>query len=212
MTQLDVTRPDGSTFTLTNTLDIAQEAHQYYGSLLDPSWREPSDVNDERMVRDLIREEHDLWMYDFGITNDMIIECADACPWSKTTGRDMLATEHWQTLFHTHTHTQAATHMAWIFNQRLMNLRLHDDRTSTHDHDTLPTATMDPNAPAELAPAVRHTAATATDQPFRRDHAASATTTPAENGARQHDTLGPPPIRHDPRSDGDATDAPTTRP
>lgn len=37
MTQLDMTRIDGTTYTVTNTLDIALEAHQYYDSLFDPA-------------------------------------------------------------------------------------------------------------------------------------------------------------------------------
>lgn len=46
------------------------------------------------MVRDLFVEEHDRWLYDLGTTNHLIVECADACPNNKTTGRDKLTTEH----------------------------------------------------------------------------------------------------------------------
>lgn len=64
-------------------------------------------------------------MYDVGIKDDLIIECADSCPRNKTTGRDMLTTEHWETLFHTH--PAVAAHMAWIFHQRLMHMRIYPD-------------------------------------------------------------------------------------
>lgn len=147
MIQLEENHSDGTTIATTNPLDIGIKAHDYYDSLFHPVWTTPAEIADETWVTDMINEEFDLWMYDIGTTGQLVIECADACPRKKTTGRDMLTTEHWQTRFHTH--PSVAAHMAWIFNQRLMNMHTHFDE---EDDDARRDATNQSHAPTTSLP------------------------------------------------------------
>lgn len=61
------------------------------------------------MVHDIWEEEHDMWMYDLGITAD-VASAADGCPRGKPHLRVYITTEHSQTSF--------ATHMACFFSTK----------------------------------------------------------------------------------------------
>lgn len=113
--QPETTNDASDNVTIAKTLDIATE---YYDAF-NPKRQRQDDIHEEH---DFIAEDHDIWMYDLGITSEMVADCAEACPKGKTTGRDMPTMENWQMLLWTH--PEAASHTAWNLNQRLMSMQL----------------------------------------------------------------------------------------